>query len=84
MLKRLVLCDQSLEVVNAWKAVFAKESGVRVLQGDILRSGCQGIVSPGRADGGSTAARLPGAVLRVHVATIFLRSLRPSGTGLRR
>ncbi len=51
MLKKLVLCDRSQEITDAFASAFAGETGVTVRHGDILKSRCRALVSPGNSFG---------------------------------
>ncbi len=51
MLKKIVLCDQSQEIAGTLASAFQDEPGVSVRQGDILKSRCRAVVSPGNSFG---------------------------------
>ena len=51
VIEKLVLCDKAEGVVVEWERAFAGEAGVSVVAKDILRCGCDAVLSPANGFG---------------------------------
>ena len=76
---KLVLCDRSPEIVEALATAFQREDGVIVRRSDVLRTGCNAVLSPGNNPYGATdpagiyVIDCAGATIRIRYSRINAR-----------